>query len=210
MRLNKFINEDREQLKEFIKNVQKDCKPYLKLLKGRSPLTRGMKIVSPTDFGMKAVRKDRKSLIGHSVTIVKRINQYMDHINAARRDRSVIATSKFQQAMTHMFGEPYWIFPKGKFKYTFVRSSDFNWSGTAYDFDYAMAFFKDEMWKDPDSIPAHWKPGLWFETNKQFDEAYNKGYEIWFECDHYYYINLNIPLTAKFANTMKFMLSDIR
>ena len=31
----------------------------------------------------------------------------------------------------------------------------------------------------------------YFHTNKGFDTAYRKGYEIWFKCKSYYYVNYN-------------------
>jgi len=204
----KELSIEQMNLELFIKDIKGKCKPYLNLLGGREPLTRGMRIVSPTDFGIKAVRKDRKSLIGMSSTEVKKINQYLEYIGAARRDRSVIASSTVSNSKAMMFGDLYWIFPIGRFDYTFVFSSDFNWSGPGHSMDDFRKYIKYEYWKDPD-VPEVYKPENSFMTNAGFDNAYDKEFEIWFECDKYYYMALNIPLAARFAHQMKFIAKSV-
>ncbi len=206
MRLRSFINEvsdkERFQVAEFIKSIEKECKPYLKLLKGRSPMIRGMK--NTDDMGVKPVRKDRTSKIGNSKETVKDINDYMDYIKAARRDRSVIAISEFTSRMSQMFGQPYWIFPIGGFKYTYIEAADFNYGSNNFNSTSFLGYVKDRRWEDYDMDDYGWdREGI--VVNRDFDEAYNKGYETWFECDRYYYISLRAPFAAVFGNQMKYM-----
>ena len=215
MRLNKFINEisdsDRFIVERFIEDIKKNCKPYLKLLKGRSPLIRGMNHAVPTDIGSKPVRKDRKSKMGHSKETMKDIDDYMDHIHGARRTESVIAISQFSNTMRVMFGDPYWIFPIGGFTYTFVEAQDFNYGDSDWSARNFMNYIKDRRWEDPDMDDYGYDginhPGI--IVNKDFDRAYNKGWEIWFECDRYYYIQLSSPVAVVLGNQMKYMRPNI-
>jgi hypothetical protein len=47
-----------------------------------------------------------------------------------------------------------------------------------------------------------YKPKDGFGINKGFNEAYNKGYEIWFECNKYFFIAIDHSDIIKFSKAM--------
>ncbi|MFW6377594.1 MAG: hypothetical protein ACOCZ5_03005 [bacterium] len=64
MRLYKFLNEKDildlyDQVQEFNDNVKKYCKPYLRLIKGKEPLVRGMSPKGDQFIDVQNVRKNR-------------------------------------------------------------------------------------------------------------------------------------------------------
>jgi hypothetical protein len=100
-----------------------------------------------------------------------------------------------------MFGTPYWIFPMSIFDYTYVESDDFNYSSSNWNIGTFLEYIRDRRWEDPDLDDYGWD-GKGLVVNKDFDKAYNRGYEVWFQCDRYYYIDLTSPLAIVFAREM--------
>ena len=85
-------------------------------------------------------------------------------------------------------GQMYYILPLGKINYTWIESTDFHittpktgWRSQAW-----IDFINDE--KDP-LFPLPKPFADYFHTNKDFDIAYKNGYELWFKCKSYYYVN---------------------
>ena len=114
-----FSNADQDvRHKEFAKLVKKDCKPYLNALKGATPFRRGMRNASRFYYegisaGKHKVQQDRKArLFNHP-----ELNPFLAKKGGARRDKSVIAISSNPG---RWFGSPYYIFPIGKLKYSWV------------------------------------------------------------------------------------------
>ena len=210
MRLDRYLLED-EMASTYadimVKKIQQKCKPYLKLLGSRNPLMRGMNVEniiwspgSTSEAGGLNVRQDRVSKAGHDPAHMLKMNEWLESHNVARRDRSVIAISKPKGHSFAWFGPAHWIWPVGKFKYAFVRSDDFNSSSRVWFFSKFMAWLKyhsdkEEMeWEGKNEkgyvTKIKYKPIDDFVSNTKFNEAYSKGYEIWFECDSYLFAAL--------------------
>jgi len=189
-------------------DIKKKCKPYLSLLKGKEPLYRG--IHDPSDalvtdgglgYGIKKVHKDRNPK-GTPLKDFKLLNKWLEGNEHVRRDQSISVTADINSAQ--YFGSNSWIFPIGKFRYSWVKSHDMNHNNkkTGYYVD-SNAFGR---WDDDDKVAtigdflkAYYSGTLdsrtkeadlanFITTNKGFDEAYRKEYEIWIDCKEYYYI----------------------
>lgn len=205
--MDKTKTEDRTpyEIDDLWDDIKKKCKPYLGLLKGKQPLFRGIHDVSGTRitttdmvFGIKKVRKNRISK-GTPAKEFKLLNKWLEGNQHARRDRSISVTAS--QDTATFFGQNSWIFPIGKFDYSWVRSPDMNHTNknTGY-------FVSKWDLNDPEKqatieefLYAYYAGTLdirtkqadlkhFVTTNKGFDEAYRKGYEIWIDCKEYYYI----------------------
>lgn len=203
MRLLKYIVEEEKAVaveeKEKEALVKKNCKQYLRLLKGRRSLARGMRIhtlVRPNELGKKKVRKDRIPRGTHPETFAK-FNEWLESAGHVRRDQAFMTTSNI--ADVGKFGAPYFVFPIGKFNYTWMRAKDFNIDdrSTGWDTFYPARFVK-ALKREKGKIMKHLltpvqrlilkKVPSYFITNKDFDIAYDKKFEIWFDCKEYYFI----------------------
>ena len=175
MRLQQYINESEMSIEEINTLIHKKCKPYLKLIKGEYPLYRGM----DTGYslkGIKDVRTDRHSK-GMSTNNFNILNSWLKKNGHAERSKSVISTSDKNFADYH--GTVHYIFPMGKFKYTYIEAKDLNidYPNTGWDVD-VIGYFEmgiDNEVKD------------YFHTDKGFKIAYKNKYEIWFESKQYIY-----------------------
>ncbi len=222
-------------IKDMIKSIKKDCKPYINLLGNNDPVVRGMyqprsiwkynafefdddtpeavKMVvggEYTDelskvFGQKNVRQDRQGISNRSNmdlhsgepgkwgakagTFFKALNQWLAKNGHADRSKSVSVTSDYETAA--YFGQPYWVFPIGKFKYTFVPSKDFNDDSVYWSGDSMVTYLKYYEAGELDQFNAmnEFDPNRAFTTNKGFVMAIKKQYEIWIQCKQYYYID---------------------
>jgi hypothetical protein len=175
--------------------LENDCKPYFKLLKGKPPLFRAVSDMVPMNaFLKKSVRQSRHPL-GTDPTVFKRFNKWLRDNGHVRRDQAVSTTPKKDQ----FFGVPYYFFPLGKFSYTWVRSRDVNktdpstgWNTWSVDIMFGGSKIpSDEL--SPETLKKHeeitFNFDKYFMTNKGFQIAYKKNYEIWFECKEYYLVN---------------------
>ena len=226
MRLTQYINESEiaeTYAKIMVDRITKNCKPYLKLLKGREPIKRGMDsgdfIWSPgstKEAGLKKVRQDRLSKAGIDQEVYRKINIWLKDHKGAQRDKSVIGVTKPGSHAFSWFGPQHWIWPTGNFKYTFVESHDFNSSSRNWELSKFTAFIKwhyparEEMeWQTKVNgevtKTSHYKPIDYFHINKDFDLAYNKGYEIWFECKTYYYVKVEDAIENIWQHIAKIM-----
>jgi len=174
------------------KIIKKDCGPYLKTLqsKGIGAFWRGMGYPTPTgNFGKKAVRKDRTSK-GMQAKVANVLNDWLQSNGHNRRDKSISATASWAHA--NFFGEPFAVFPIGKFSYTWVPSNDINEPNNKSKWhpELLYAFFDIQPhYSDSPSARA----GLpnfeqFFRTDKGIMAAYNNKYEIWFNCKSYYFV----------------------
>jgi hypothetical protein len=202
MRLKQHINE--AQGDEFPSGddintaIHNDCKQYLKLIRGVYPMYRGM--YGEYNLGTKKVRKDRKPF-GMSNNDASLLNKMLQKNGHARRDKSVMCTSN----ATHLelFGDPFFIFPKDKLKkYTWFEGKDINmdYDVTGWQEETIEAWIevsKPTSQQDPHIAPYYRmldklkKPfEEHFYTNKGFKTAHRNGWEMWIECDEYYYASI--------------------
>ena len=155
--------------------------------------------------GKKEVRQDREPK-GMPIHHAKALNQFLVANKHVDRSKAMLATSN--EAIAAIFGKVYYVFPIGKFNYTWFNSkkeSDVNFD---YLFKRALEeyekrgrilsilhnsksgknFSKDikqqEEWRN--KAENELKP--YFITNKRINAALREGKEIWFDCKSYYYI----------------------
>ena len=185
MRFQEHINEDvvKLSLEEMNDLIQKNCKPYLKLIKGKDPMSRGM--YTGGGSGEKDVRKDRKPK-GMSGVEAKLLNTWLQKNGHNRRDQAVICIS--DPTRIALFGAEYRIFPKKNISYTYIDAHDANQYTTDSGWNPNML-----MWlREPDELYAFRKPfDEYFHTDKGWDNMYRKKYECWIKCKSYYFIQVN-------------------
>lgn len=193
MRLYKFLNEKDlldlyEQVKEFNDNVQKYCKPYLKLIKDKSPLVRGMTPKGDRFIDVQNVRKDRKSQ-GMVASEADALNNWLEENNHNRRDNSVMCKNPKDPDKLRLFGSDVcYIFPMGNISYTFIRADDANIEDkrTGWDYDAITDYLISD--EKPDYLKLSFEE--YFVTDRSIDDAYYNNYEIWINCDKYFYVNM--------------------
>lgn len=188
MRLQRHINErvsfiSSEDINEAI---HKNCKPYLKLIKGKNTLWRGLD--TDLNMGEKQVRKDRYPY-GMTRKEADHINNWLGKNGHNRRDQSVLCTSDRGWAET--FGQEYMIFPVGKFSYTWLKAQDANMD------DMYTGWSTDHLWAPPEILEKY------FTTDKGFDTAYTKMYELWINCKSYYYAWWQVGVWDKRAQIIR-------
>lgn len=192
MRLKQYLTDEYKQYKDIedlaIK-IKKNCGSYLNAVKTLDhPFLRAMKPpikYGNIAFGEKDVRQNRKTRL-LSRSLAKTMNKWLESKKGARRDKSVIATSKLRS--THRgFGHPFWIFPVGKLKYSFVMAWDLNISDDLWE-----PFIFNTWLKNPEKTT--FDPEPYFYHNTQIKKAFQNSWEIWFECKKYYYCEPYIKL----------------
>ena len=212
MRLRQYINEAdvppaaNKVFNDFIKSIKAQCKPYLNLLKNREPLMRGIKRARP--YGEQPIRQNRqpqhprgtKVLHGKHLINGKQVdfaepywptlNKWLESKGHAPRNQSISCSSDFSSA--NAFGDTYWIFPIGKFKFSWVRSDDFNIEEDNWNPNELHYFLQHWLSEWPDK--PHWSEISKFDpekaifTNTKFNEAYERKYEFWIQSKKYYYM----------------------
>jgi hypothetical protein len=180
---------NRKDLTKAVNMVRKDCKKYLDLIRGLHGLfNRGVRsnyeIIIPEILFKKLVRKDREPY-GMSVPMARELNKYLVKHGHCDRSKSAIASAAVDIGQ---FGNAFYFFPIGDFNFTFCKARDMNYNWTYIDSyggrsDIYNAI-KDKKYKT--------MPKDFFITNDDIALAYNKEYEIWFECDAYYMISGDI------------------
>lgn len=182
MRLHNYITEsDEDALEKFNSVIQRSCKPYLKLVKGKDPLYRTMKRGSFK--GKQQVRKDRKPR-GTSQALADNINKWLEKNGHNRRDQSLITTPNYNYARLLFSAPVFMVFPIGRFSYSWVPSKDWNSS----DSEWSVGSFRNYLLA-PDMLDDEYSSAI--KTDKGFNDAYYNDYEIWFNCKEYYYIEIH-------------------
>ena len=206
MKFYKYLNEQ-TYIKEAIEIndlIYSNCRPYLRLidqLDGKL-IKRGLDVTE--SFGEKRVRKDRRPL-GMSYDIFKLFNEWLEKNGHNRRDRSVSASSKVNE----LFGKEYYFFPIGDFSYSWLESKDVNMDDRRTGW-YQTA--PDEYFQDPENFDDDYKISLdkpfadYFHTDRGISRAYDKGFEIWFNCDKYYYVD---PIYYEWDNKEKIFIDKV-
>jgi len=206
MRLNRYLNEDfpaganwQPKIDKLIKSIKSSCKFYLQLIGNREPVFRGIKGKQPS--GEQDVRQNRMpvhprgrdmlSIAGSQEPYWTVLNQWLKSNGHAERNKSVSVSADFSSA--NAFGNPYWVFPTGKFKYSHVRSEDFNYSEDRTNWNpNDMKYFLEHWYSnDPEKEPWGSISKDEFDRNivsNNFKEGYEKKYEMWFQCKSYYYV----------------------
>lgn len=201
MRLKEYITENDNIRDEFIEQlnvnqlsilIKRNCKPYLKLLKKREPLFRAMQFYDG-NIGLWKVRKNRNPKMMTN-DLFKILNQYLKKRELPLRSKSMICTSDEHHTRT-FGGDTFFVFPKGNFKFAMVKSNDINYSRSMWDLSelskLAFEYLKYKDNNDLDRLYTLFDISIDGNSQKAFDEAYKNGYEMWFDCDSYYYVRLN-------------------
>lgn len=188
MKFEDFI--DKEAVEKTVELIERDCKPYLKLIKGKIPLYRGTGGTEDkkriTEFLLKGQTRGKRNPKGTRHSLFKALNRWLERHGHIRRDKNIIITTS-NKVMAAPWGILAYIFPIGKADYTFVRAYDVNINDVRTGWEYDK--MADAL--DPHPLSDPIDPKIlekYFVTNKNFDEAYKKGYEIWFKCNTYYII----------------------
>lgn len=175
--------------------IHQECKTYLKLIKGlKTPFYRGM-YTNGITVGRKQVRKDRNPY-GMAKNEAEVLNKMLGANGHARRDKSVMATSDLDHI--EMFGNPFYIFPTDRMKYTWVETSDMNMDGANGWQQETLTSWADIQITGPhhhhtEVLDELYKPfEQWFHTNTGIREAYNNEYEIWFESKDYIFAKVGL------------------
>ena len=218
MRLTRYLIESNPSAEDILTDIKKRCKPYLSLLKGKEPLYRGLhdvsdakatyveeeedELINRTDvglgYGIKKVRKNRIPK-GTPAKEFKILNKWLQGNQHARRDKSISVTSN--RTTAEFFGNNSWVFPIGKFDYSWVKSPDMNHTNknTGYFVSKWDLTDPEKQATISEFLKAYYSGTLdvrtkqadlkhFITTNKGFSEAYKNGYEIWIDCKEYYYI----------------------
>ena len=198
MRLQQYLNENITTVEELNELIHKNCKYYLKLTEGKYIFKRGMSGGIDT-FGKKKVRQNRRPL-GMEDRDFYKLNIWLDKNNHVRRDKAVIATNI--TSTRSQFGEVYWMFPIGKFNYTWLKANDMNITdySTGWDPTAVIEFFRFG------EVRAELMTGNfedYFTTNKNIKIAYRKEFEIWFNCKEYYYVKAKNYKWNKHTQTIR-------
>ena len=185
MRYYNYLNENIYTIEEINELIKKDCKYYLSLIGNNAIFTRAISGSISFPFIKKQTRQDRKSR-GMMKNVFNDFNDWLKMKKHVERDKAVIASS-LETKETTRFGNNYYLFPIGKFNYTYAETNDIN----LYDYDtrwYASAV-KDFVTYNETDLPKPFES--YFHTNKNINVAYNNNYEIWFDCKEYYIASIS-------------------
>lgn len=201
MRLLRFVNEAYKEVadneEEIIKILRRDCKKYLNLLE--MPFKREMKMDIPkstADFALysKKTRKIRMPKGGMFADSYEMINEWLVDNGHFSRIRDVLIASS---RTTGLFGDQFFVFPIKMKGFTYVKAGDFNFGSNNW-YAIGVSNIVDDMVDagyDEDKIRQKLTEFLdknfknAFVTNKNIKKAYDYGYEIWFNCREYYFID---------------------
>jgi hypothetical protein len=180
MKFYHFLNEQQYTIDEINNLIQKDCKYYLSLINHGAIFTRAVSSPVSFPFLKKQTRQDRRAK-GMPGQIFDLFNKWLKENSHLRRDNVAIASSHENVLKTN-FGNNYYIFPIGKFNFTYAETNDINendrrtgWYDIAVD---------DYMKHKETDLPKPFEQ--YFHTNKKIHIAYDLKYEIWFDCKEYY------------------------
>lgn len=196
MRLNNYLIQEEffdAGFDNFVDAIKSNCKPYLKKIGNnyRGPLLRSM--MRSKNYGYKTPRQNRESQ-GTSHKTFKSFNKWLEKNGHLRRDKSVSCTTD-EQVIDVIPGIIHWVFPIGKFKYSWIKSTDVNipdmetgWGGNVWLAQYFNPDFKGitvnskriNMFGEPDNLND------WIFTNKKFKTPWKNEWEIWFSQPYYY------------------------
>lgn len=180
MKFYNWLNEE-TNVDEINKAIQKDCQPYLRLIKqiNNNIFTRSMEDTR-ANFGKKKVRKNRKPQ-GMKSDIFKKFNKWLQKNGHNRRDKSVSVSAESSE----LFGARQLFFPIGKFSYSWISAKDVNVSDKVTGW-YNVAV--DDYFLNPELLDLDKSFAKYFHTDEGISTAYKNNFEVWFNCDAYYYV----------------------
>jgi hypothetical protein len=180
MKFYHFLNEQQYTIDEINNLIQTDCKYYLSLINHGAIFTRALSSPVSFPFLKKQTRQDRKPK-GMPSSVAKKFNEWLKENNHLPRHNAVIASS-YDNSIKTNFGNNYYIFPIGKFNFTYVETEDINENDRRTGwYDYSV---DDYMSHKKNDLPNPFEQ--YFHTNKKIHIAYDQKYEIWFDCKEYY------------------------
>lgn len=198
MRLTRYLTEQKLNIppEKVARILKAECRPYINLCKreGIDRFYRGMGYQLPKTFGSKKVRKDRISKGMTQETFVI-LNDWLQKNGHVRRDKSISATTNIGHAS--FFGTSTIIYPVGKFRYTWIEAEDINYPDNRTKWD------PEKLYRALDISVPHWDEWRikqtdeqikkdfpkYFKTNSGIKIPWKRKFEIWFECNEYYYLD---------------------
>jgi hypothetical protein len=141
------------------------------------------------------------------------LNKWLESQGHARRDQSVICTSNPDHARD--FGRPYYIFPIDPVsKYTWINTADVNIRGAMGWGSYTIEAWTSSQINGFDNISDMEKRVLgelqipfedFFNTNNGYSFCHNKGFEMWIDCNEYYYAMVDVCNWNKSSKTLEIL-----
>ena len=140
----------------------------------------------------KEVRKNRKPR-GMDKLTFKKFNTWLLKNGHNKRDESFSVGNPTKVNMS-IFGPLYYVFPIGKFSYSWAETQDINkydtrtgWGSLTVDsfFDPIVDDYHSELEKPFEE---------YFYTDTGIKKAYDNGYELWINCKKYYYFKIDPEL----------------
>lgn len=191
MRLEKYVIEEigttSRSLVEAKEVLKRECKLYFNLLKktnSKEPLYRGL--YHTGFFVKKKVRTDREPM-GMDIDHFNALNKFLKRNGHVPRNASVSVSPEYDH--TVMFGVSHYFFPAGDFDFTVYVNKDHS-----EDINFSIGFkgMLDRYAKFEPDKDSLLKP--YFKSNDMtaFRKALKLGSEIWFGCDHYYGVNVDL------------------
>ena len=199
MRLQEYINENEGKI---IETLQKECKPFLREIRNCTSryLIRGKKTEISTFRKIKR-RKDRKPM-----SMAPKYMEFLDNVFEkvfGWRPRTTGVFAEFSKTIKSGYGEPYFIFPIGKFRYIYSNDvedlflDDFikapvTWhpwkNEIVFNDKIVSRMYSSQELEDmsKEEVMEDWIKNAF--KNKNLCKAKN-GYEIMFDCDQYYLVN---------------------
>jgi len=212
MRLQQFINEtylSTENWEHLKGMLEKDCKPYIKELKGaKKLLLRGMKKYIEF-YEIKNVRKNRKPRLIDKNLHIKLDNELNKIFGWKVRSQGLFTTTG--KDVAKRWGDPCIVFPIGKFKYIWIDDTHDLYYG--YDVWFDGPAGKGKYKSNNEKI---WDKYIYPSINKYHDTDLNKflkmpdnptdhASECIIKCNKYYAINYEwyYTLLEYFGNRYK-------
>lgn len=218
MRLKEYLTESildeidgTEEWQLFYLDMVKECKKWFSLDKKDLILYRGIRDEKRPYFKTKV--EFRKSSVVYN-KYFKRLNKELKKYGHVSRDKCILTTpnEKHTSFFADVTGATYVILPVGNFKYSFVKSKDFNQVNTRtkwaadkmyFAFDYPevpealsddtviTGSFKFKSQEEADKfIEYQMKNNI--VSNKNIKEAIKKNYEVWISCKEYYALRIDL------------------
>jgi hypothetical protein len=184
---------------QLVEDILKDCKPYLReVKKNKVPFYRGMKRTKHYNYGVKPIRTDRRPT-DSSRAEFQLVNALLADHNLPSRDKVLFALTAGDG--TQMYGDPCYIFPKGRYEYFWFPTIDdmYEWTkNTEIDYMFPEGFKSktskgmleefyekepmEEEIEEMQDLLKNFKP-----TTKPI--TFISGYELSiYNCKEYYYI----------------------
>lgn len=140
MRLRLYLNEGYQEsittdTDRMVEVIKKDCKEYLKALKGNKPFLRYTQKGIPHDTLLLSDTMKSRESKGSLPGDMKHVNAYLRTNGHYGRDKNVVFAGGSGYGNIVMNSNPFWIFPMDPLKYTWGEFNDFNINSEGWDSD---------------------------------------------------------------------------